>query len=284
MSYTCPLCHQSLSLTERTYRCENNHAFDLAKEGYVNLMPVQHKRSKDPGDNKEMMQARRRFLEKDYYRPMKEKVAEICAKYLEGTQHQLLDIGCGEGYYTTEVATQLSTQHSQAVTYGLDISKVAIRYASKRYTNCSFSVASSTRLPFSNNSLDAVLRIYAPCKAEELARVVNDNGVVITVTPAGRHLYQLRERIYQDVRLHSEEAEIIDGFSLEETFKLTYTMPLQGGDAYDLLQMTPFAWKANEELRDCLKSAKLFECEADFMIRIYRKQSNSNVDNNSHLD
>ncbi|MBN3492082.1 23S rRNA (guanine(745)-N(1))-methyltransferase [Vibrio neptunius] len=274
MSYTCPLCHQSLSLIGHTFRCENNHAFDLAKEGYVNLMPVQHKRSKDPGDNKEMMQARRRFLEKDYYRPLKDKVAQVCAQYLESTQHQLLDIGCGEGYYTTEVARQLSVQHPKAVTYGIDISKVAIRYASKRHTNCSFSVASSTRLPFSDGSLDAVLRIYAPCKPQELARVVNHNGVVITVTPAARHLYQLREHLYQDVRLHSEEPENIDGFVLQDSLKLSYTMPLQDGDADDLLQMTPFAWKASEELRDSLKSSKLFECEADFMIRIYRKQPN----------
>ncbi|KOO09867.1 23S rRNA methyltransferase, partial [Vibrio xuii] len=150
----------------------------LAKEGYVNLMPVNHKRSKDPGDNKEMMQARRRFLEKDYYQPMKHKVAELCAQYLQDTNHQLLDIGCGEGYYTTEVAKHLQQQSSSAQTFGLDISKVAIRYAAKRYPNCQFSVASSHRLPFADQSLDGILRIYAPCKAEELARTVQENGVV----------------------------------------------------------------------------------------------------------
>ncbi|WP_159738984.1 23S rRNA (guanine(745)-N(1))-methyltransferase [Vibrio atypicus] len=272
MSYTCPLCHQSLSLTARTYRCENNHSFDLAKEGYINLMPVQHKRSKDPGDNKEMMQARRRFLEQEHYQQMKRNIADLCAKYVQGTNHQLLDIGCGEGYYTTEVASALLSQSSSAQTYGLDISKVAIRYAAKRYPNCTFSVASSHRLPFEERSLDAVLRIYAPCKAEELARVVTDNGVVITVSPAGRHLYQLREAIYTDVRLHSEEIETIEGFELEHEEKLSYTMELGNGAGYDLLQMTPFAWKASDELRAQLKSATLFECEADFLIRIYRKK------------
>jgi len=272
MSYTCPLCHQHLTLSERTYRCENNHSFDLAKEGYINLMPVQHKRSKDPGDNKDMMQARRRFLEKDHYQPLKERVAQLCADVLVDTQHRLLDIGCGEGYYTTEVASLLTTHYAQSKTYGLDISKVAIRYAAKRYSNCHFSVASSHRLPFEDASLDAVLRIYAPCKAEELARVVTDSGVIITVTPAGRHLYQLRDEIYPDVRLHSEEAEHIEGFELEQQQQLSYLMKLSNGDGYDLLQMTPFAWKASDELRDRLKSATLFECEADFMIRIYRKK------------
>ncbi|TMX36519.1 23S rRNA (guanine(745)-N(1))-methyltransferase [Vibrio sp. Hep-1b-8] len=272
MSYTCPLCHHTLSLSERTYRCENNHSFDLAKEGYLNLMPVQHKRSKDPGDNKEMMQARRRFLNKDYYQPMKQRVADLISDLLINSKHRLLDIGCGEGYYTTAISESLKQQDANSATYGLDISKVAIRYAAKRYPNCQFSVASSHRLPFADGSFDAVLRIYAPCHAQELNRVTTENGVVITVTPAGRHLYQLREEIYPDVRLHSEETEAIEGFALEHQETLSYTMKLSDGDGFDLLQMTPFAWKADDALREKLKSATLFECEADFMIRVYRKQ------------
>mgnify|MGYP000675187740 CR=1 FL=1 len=271
MNYQCPLCHQPLELTEKIVKCENNHQFDLAKEGYVNLMPAHHKRSKDPGDNKEMMQARRRFLEGNYYNPMRQAVALLCAKYTQGTEHRLLDIGCGEGYYTDQVQKTIQEQADTAEIYGLDISKVAIRYAAKRYTQCHFSVASSHRLPFANESLDAVVRIYAPCKAQELQRVVKENGVVLTVTPASRHLYQLRERIYQDVRLHSEEPEDLEGYELEHQQHLHYVMDLQDGAAFDLLQMTPFAWKATDALREELKSATLFQCEADFTLRVYRK-------------
>ncbi|GEM74440.1 23S rRNA (guanine(745)-N(1))-methyltransferase [Vibrio sagamiensis] len=271
MNYQCPLCHQALELTDKTFKCASNHQFDLAKEGYVNLMPAHHKRSKDPGDNKDMMQARRRFLEGNYYDPMRQKVAQLCAHYTQGVQPQLLDIGCGEGYYTEQIQQSLVAKNDQAIVYGLDISKVAIRYAAKRYPNCAFSVASSHRLPFAEGSLDSILRIYAPCKAQELQRVVKEDGVVITVTPAGRHLYQLREHIYQSVRLHNEEPEIIDGFTLEHQEKLNYTMELKDGAAFDLLQMTPFAWKANDELRNQLKSCAAFSCEADFMLRVYRK-------------
>ena len=247
MAYQCPLCQQPLSLTERTYACENRHQFDVAKEGYVNLMPAHHKRSTDPGDNKEMMQARRRFLEAGHYDPMRDQIAVLCAQALQGSQHQLLDIGCGEGYYTTYVANALQAQNPQAQTYGLDISKIAVRYAAKRYTNCEFTVASSHRLPFADASLDGILRIYAPCKAEELQRCVRNNGAVITVTPAARHLYQFKQGIYQDVRLHEEQPEIIDGFELETQQKLNYMMTLSGEEAFDLLQMTPFAWRASEE-------------------------------------
>ncbi|EKO3378285.1 23S rRNA (guanine(745)-N(1))-methyltransferase [Vibrio fluvialis] len=275
MAYQCPLCQQPLFLTERTYACENRHQFDVAKEGYVNLMPAHHKRSKDPGDNKEMMQARRRFLEAGHYDPMRDQIAVLCVHALQGSQHQLLDIGCGEGYYTTYVANALQAQNPQAQTYGLDISKIAVRYAAKRYTNCEFTVASSHRLPFADASLDGILRIYAPCKAEELQRCVRNNGVVITVTPAARHLYQFKQGIYQDVRLHEEQPEIIDGFELETQQKLNYMMTLSGEEAFDLLQMTPFAWRASEEFKSEVRASEQFECEADFMLRVYRKQSPS---------
>ncbi|WP_394243268.1 23S rRNA (guanine(745)-N(1))-methyltransferase [Vibrio astriarenae] len=266
MSYQCPLCHQSLTLTDRTYRCSNNHSFDLAKEGYVNLMPVQHKRSKDPGDNKEMMQARRRFLDHDYYARLRDRIAELC---LENTHQQtstILDIGCGEGYYTSHLA-----QETQSTVFGLDISKAMIKQAAKRYSDVNFTVASSQRLPFSDNSLNAVVRIYAPCHHDELYRTIADNGIIITVTPAAQHLFQLRELIYEEVRLHHDEAESIVGFELESEENLSYPMHLSGSDAYDLLQMTPFAWKASPGLVADLKSREAFVCDTDFSIRVYRK-------------
>ncbi|WP_146449958.1 23S rRNA (guanine(745)-N(1))-methyltransferase [Vibrio kanaloae] len=269
MTYQCPLCHQPLSQHDRTFKCEKNHQFDLAKEGYVNLMPAHHKRSKDPGDNKEMMQARRRFLEGNHYDPMRQAVVTLCSRYLSEEAPSLLDIGCGEGYYTNEIAVNL--QEKNGATFGLDISKIAIKYAAKRYPAVDFSVASSHRLPFAESSLDGILRIYAPCKAKELQRTIKDNGVVITVTPASRHLYQLRDAIYDGVRLHDEDPEVIEGFTLEHQEQLNYVMELSGSDAFDLLQMTPFAWKATEEFKQQLTEAEQFNCEADFMLRVYRK-------------
>lgn len=272
MSYQCPLCQQPLRLKDGSYQCDSNHQFDLAKEGYVNLMPANHKRSKNPGDNKEMMQARRRFLEAGHYAPLAGKVAEVCQQFLRGTQQRLLDIGCGEGYYTHQVQQALSGAEATTEVYGLDISKVAIRYAAKRYPVCRFAVASSHRLPFADQSLDAILRIYAPCKAAELQRCTTDHGLVITVTPAARHLYQLREKIYTEVRLHDETPEAIPGFTLSHQEKLHYPMTTAGQATVDLLQMTPFAWKASEELQQTLLAIPDFHCEADFLIRVYEKE------------
>ncbi|WP_227631066.1 methyltransferase domain-containing protein, partial [Klebsiella pneumoniae] len=126
-----------------------------------------------------MTQARRRFLQTGHYAPMREKVAKLCQTYLTDRQQTLLDIGCGEGYYTDFFAKALRQQDSEAQIFGLDISKIAIRYAAKRYPECQFAVASSHRLPFANQSLDGVIRIYAPCKDTELERCIKIGGIVI---------------------------------------------------------------------------------------------------------
>ncbi|MCJ2375466.1 23S rRNA (guanine(745)-N(1))-methyltransferase [Vibrio sp. ZSDZ34] len=275
MSYQCPICHSKLSITERAYTCENRHQFDMAKEGYVNLMPVQHKRSKDPGDNKEMMLARRAFLEHDYYHPLREIVADKLIEFACRPLQAVVDIGCGEGYYTQEFARRAKQSNEHCQTYGLDISKAAIKFAAKRYPNVAFSVASSHRLPFFDDTLDSIIRIYAPCKHEELLRCLKDGGTMITVTPASHHLYELRELIYQDVNLHDENAEDIAGLTLISEQTLTYPMHLTGKQCLDLLQMTPFAWKADDALKANLAERKEFECRADFMIRVYKKQSKS---------
>ena len=297
-SYQCPLCHQPLQLCRgepRRWQCAARHQFDCAKEGYVNLMPVQHKHSKNPGDNKEMMQARRACLEAGHYQPLRDKVAALLQESLtavsasDAHRVQVLDIGCGEGYYTAALARVLaehamisnsetfagsaSNGEAQATgqVFGLDISKVAVRYAAKRYPNVEFCVASSHRLPFADASLDAVVRIYAPCKAQELSRCVRPGGVVITVSPAPRHLYQLKEQVYGDVVLHPCPVETLDGFTLEQDLRLAYPMRLSAEAAVQLLQMTPFAWRASAQVWEHLAAQSEFACETDFAIRIHRR-------------
>lgn len=189
MTFCCPLCHAPLAHTDKSYACPQGHRYDMAKEGYVNLLPVQHKRSRDPGDSAEMMQARRAFLDAGHYQPLRDEVAGKLAALLPAGATSILDIGCGEGYYTAAFAD--TAREKGASTFGLDVSKSAIRAAAKRYSQATFCVASSHRLPFEESSMDAVIRIYAPCKGEELARVVKEGGWVITVTPGPRHLMEL---------------------------------------------------------------------------------------------
>jgi 23S rRNA (guanine745-N1)-methyltransferase len=269
MAYQCPLCHLPLQQHAQQWRCEQNHQFDRAKEGYVNLLPVQHKRSKQPGDSPEMMQARRDFLDAGYYQPLQQRVCTLLDEVLPAQAQAVLDIGCGEGYYTAALAAQLKPARTLTV-YGLDVAKVAVRYAAKRYRQASFCVASSHRLPFEDNCLDAIIRIYAPCNAQELARTVKPGGYVLTVAPGPRHLYQLKAAVYEDAQLHPEQDEQFPGFTRLCQQTLAYPMTLTGEAALQLLQMTPFAWRAGEEARRLLGEG--LACETDFVIRLHQRQ------------
>ncbi|HDC4772849.1 23S rRNA (guanine(745)-N(1))-methyltransferase [Enterobacter cloacae] len=270
MPFSCPLCHARLTRSEESYACPQGHQFDMAKEGYVNLLPVQHKRSRDPGDSAEMMQARRAFLDAGHYKPLRESVAQLLDHTLTQSASALLDIGCGEGYYTARFAEIAAGKGAQ--TTGLDVSKAAIRAAAKRYAGVMFCVASSHRLPFEDASMDAVVRIYAPCKAEELARVVKPGGWVITVTPGPRHLMELKGLIYDEVRLHAPHSEQLAGFVLRQEETVAYEMDLTGDEAVALLQMTPFAWRAKPAVRETLAAQATFRCQTDFSIHCWQRE------------
>ncbi|MCG7781755.1 23S rRNA (guanine(745)-N(1))-methyltransferase [Lelliottia amnigena] len=271
MSFSCPLCHAPLTQAENSYTCPQGHTFDKAKEGYVNLLPVQHKRSRDPGDSAEMMQARRAFLEAGHYQPLRDEVAQWLATTLSESASSILDIGCGEGYYTAAFADVAG--RVGAVTVGLDVSKSAIRAAAKRYPQVTFCVASSHRLPFADESQDAIIRIYAPCKAEELARVVKPGGWVVTVTPGPRHLMEMKGLIYDEVRLHAPHSEQLAGFTLKHEQSLGYNMQLTGKEAVALLQMTPFAWRAKSDVWETLANEKDFRCQTDFSLHCWQRDA-----------
>lgn len=264
--YICPLCQSPLSPCSGGLSCFANHRFDRAKEGYINLLPVQHKGSKVPGDNLEMLTARRQFLGQGYYQPLRDRVQQLLEEKLPNIDsNKLLDLGCGEGYYTAAWRSVASR------VYGIDVSKLAVKAAAKRYPGIEFSVASGYRLPIADSSLDAVIRIYAPSKAEELARVIRVGGYLLTVTPGPRHLYQFKSLIYQQVQLHPEREHPLPRFKLIERHQLAYNMQLTGDSAVNLLQMTPFAWRAQSEVWQQLADQQFYECETDFLITLWRR-------------
>ncbi|WP_337026120.1 23S rRNA (guanine(745)-N(1))-methyltransferase [Pantoea eucrina] len=267
MSLICPLCRQPLTQQPGVFRCDAGHQFDRAREGYVNLLPVQHKGSREPGDSLEMLQARRAFLDAGHYQPLRDRVAAILAQRLTQPAAQVLDIGCGEGYYTSALTSALP----DAEIYGLDVAKPAIRMAAKRYTQVRFCVASSQRLPFASAALDAVVRIYAPCNEEELSRVVKSGGYLLTVTPGPHHLQQFKALIYSQVQLHAAEEKTYTGFTLCESQSLSYDLTLSGAEAVSLLQMTPFAWRASEAVWQTLAAAEQFRCDADFTLSLWQR-------------
>lgn len=268
--YLCPLCQTPLILRDKQYQCSGRHSFDLAKEGYVNLLPVQQKNSKDPGDNKEMMQARRQFLEAGWYQPLSDMVNRVIAELAPQT---LLDLGCGEGYYSGRLAQVLPTT-SQL--YGIDISKAAIKYAARKYPALQFAVASAYQLPFSNGNFDLVLRIYAPSQPEQLQRVIKPQGYLVTVTPAPQHLVEIKQALYQQVRLHPDTTEEIAGFLHLKRQRLSFTLQFEHpADLANLIQMVPLAWKFTPELKAHFLALSP-AISLDFFIDIYQRQITAN--------
>lgn len=267
-NYQCPLCQGALNLVDKTYRCVNNHCFDRAKEGYVNLLPVHFKHSLAPGDNKEMVLARRNFLNKGFYQPLAKELTHLYEKYAPKVTGSLLDAGCGEGFYTQQHKTADNN------VYGVDIAKSAIKMAAKACKECHFSVATLSKLPFADSYFDWVYSIYAPILEQEFTRVLAPNGYFLSVTPAENHLWELKGLIYDTPKKHDIEKDPITNLTLVHQQQLSYEMKFENSeDIINLLSMTPFAFKATPTLYDEIAAKDAFSCQADFQIRLYQKKA-----------
>lgn len=263
--WICPLCQQPLQQRPNGLGCNARHQFDRAREGYVNLLPVQQKNSKSPGDNPAMIAARRAFLTAGHYQPLAEAIAALLPLPAHAT---LLDIGCGEGYYSH----YLATQQPSVTIYGIDISKAAVKAAVKSLPTHQFAVASAYQLPLQQHSMDAILRVYAPSSADEICRVLRTNGYLLTVTPAPEHLLQFKQRVYQTVRLHDDVITPIAGMQHQHRQRLRWLW--QAPDAASmlmLLDMIPLAYKFTPAMREAL-ARELPAIQLDFYLDLYQKQ------------
>lgn len=266
--YRCPLCQHSLTQTGNSFSCVMGHSFDLAKEGYLHLLPVQQKNSKVPGDSALMMQCRRDFLNAGYYQPLSDAVNQCFAEQLP-QQALLLDLGCGEGYYSNRLMQALADKELKL--YGLDIAKTAIKKAAKSYPAIKFCVASAWHLPFADQSFDAALKLCAPCEPTELARVLKTNGLLLTVTPAPEHLVEIKQQVYAEVRLHSDQIEVIPGFEHQQRQELKHQLhALPAEMLLNLLEMTPLAWKFKPEQKQQF-AASAPRISLNFYLDLYRK-------------
>ncbi len=261
----CPLCALPLSENPQGIACFNRHQFDRTKEGYFNLLPVHHKNSREPGDAKQQLIARREFLTAGYFLPLIDELKKI----IRSDTERLLDIGCGEGYFT-----RLLHEHcANADVYGLDISKAGIRLAAKGgRQKLTYVVASSHSLPFKDASMDVITRIYAPSKDEELFRVLKPAGKLVIVTPGDLHLIELRKKIYQTLRPHPKPI-LPQGFKELRQDSVCFLLCVPAGDlTASLLSMTPFAWKLTPELLSSSIKEGVVDT-AHFQISIYEKAS-----------
>ncbi|MDE7221536.1 MAG: methyltransferase domain-containing protein [Oscillospiraceae bacterium] len=270
--FRCPLCAGPLAEGARSLRCRNGHSFDTAKEGYTNLLPVNQKHAKLPGDDKGMVAARRAFLEKGWYAPLRE---ALCALAVEaaGPAPAVLDAGCGEGYYTAGVRDALLAAGKTPLMAGIDVSKFSLQKAAKKYPGIQFAVASAYRLPAAEESVDLLLNVFSPLAIDEFRRVLRPGGTYLYVVPAAYHLWELKQVLYDDPYLNEEKETPYEGFAYEQIVPVSYSIHLPvREDILALFQMTPYYWKTSQAGAARLEKLEELDCRVDFRVHVFRRE------------
>jgi 23S rRNA (guanine745-N1)-methyltransferase len=259
-SLLCPVCREPLLLEARTYRCENKHSFDLAKEGYLNLLLSHQRKSKTPGDDKAMIQARRRFFDFGAFDPVTKAIQHSTSHLPRPT---ILDCGCGEGHFLGALDGER---------FGVDVSKEAVRCAAKRYKDATWIVANGMReLPFADDSMDCILSVLAPRNNEEFARVLKPSGKLILGVPGPNHLIELRSLLNAnagDFEEKADEASAKCSPLFEESTRdnVSYEITLSQEQISDLIQMTPIFWNSSPEAKEKVQQLDALNITVSFTL------------------
>ena len=263
MELLCPICAAPLRQTDKTFRCEAGHSFDMARQGYVNLLPVQNKRSLNPGDTREQVLSRRAFLEAGFYAPIAEALCSA-AKELN-CAGPILDVGCGEGWYSAQLSDALN-----APLVGLDISKEAVRCAAAKYKNAQWICGSAARLPVASSSVGLITSLFALTIPEEFKRVLRSDGYYFQVLAQEDHLLGLKSIIYPKL-LHKEKNTTPDlpGFTLVRQIPIRFTFTVEGAQVQNLLSMTPHVYRISKEGAQRLQETDKLTDTASAVLNIY---------------
>jgi 23S rRNA (guanine745-N1)-methyltransferase len=276
---TCPLDGQLLSVTDKTLMCPDGHSFDISAQGHVNLLPVQFKRSKDPGDSKLMVAARRSVMDLGLFDPVAQVVTGLVCDHASDTGLFLVDAGCGEGYYTGHMHQGLKSKMTDPRILGIDISKWAVLSAAKRYKKIGWAVASNKRLPIVQSSPDIITSIFGFETWGAWAALQQVRQIVIVVDAGRDHLLELREIIYPDVRASNPpttDKAIANGYEKISNNKCRYTKEIISADVLgQILKMTPHGHKISKETRARVQSISNFSLTFEVEINVYSRTETS---------
>ena len=262
MELICPICQLPLFCEGRSLRCGRNHSFDVARQGYVNLLPVQQKRSLHPGDTREQVLSRREFLESGAYAPIVEAVKAAA----EGHAGPILDVGCGEGWYAVQVADHLGAELT-----GLDISKEAVRCAAAKNKGRRWICGTAAHLPIPDDSVGVLMSMFALTMPLEFSRVLKKDGIFIQVLAAQDHLMGLKSIIYPEILLKEKDSvPTLDGFELVSSTPVRFEFAVEGPQIANLLSMTPPFWRISAEGAKRLRETQTLTDTASCVVNVYQ--------------
>ena len=256
MKLLCPVCGKPLKKVEKAAVCENGHSYDYARQGYLNLYL---KQSVDHGDNKAMVQARTAFLSTGSYAFLKDRLVE---KVKEARPCVLVDLGCGEGWYTRDLPADEK--------YGFDLSKEALKHAARIDPAGQYAVASIFHLPLPDECADAVLTCFAPAAEEEIVRILKPGGIFLFVTPGPDHLMEMKKVLY-DVPYQNELKDLGIQMTLKDTETIEHSFHVNQDNLMNLFEMTPYAHRTPAEAIERLRKLDGMDLTAQFVIRTYQK-------------
>lgn len=260
----CPVCQEALTGYKKEYVCPRGHRFDRARQGYVNLLQSQRSSARNHGDDREMITARRDFLEQGFYRPLRDLLKEKVYFYT-APNGIIADAGCGEGWYTEPLGADFSV-------WGFDISKEALKWAAKRDCFTHLAVASCYSLPLFDGVADGVINFFSPLADEEYARVLKQGGKLFRAVPGEHHLWQLKEAVYDTPLPNRPERETLAGMRLLERCPLEFEIELKDfKEIQALFQMTPYYYRTSPKDRAKLETYSSLKTRVEFTLLIYEK-------------
>ena len=265
MNLICPICGNQLNDEGKRYVCAQNHSFDVARQGYVNLLTVQQKHSLNPGDTREQVLSRREFLEAGHYAPIAQMLIDT-AKEL-GLSGQILDVGCGEGYYSSRLADALD-----APLTGLDISKEAVRCAAAKYKGKQWLCATAAHIPVEEGSVSLLTSLFALTLPEEFRRVLKPDGYYFQVLAAEDHLLGLKSIIYD--RLMFKEKDTVPelpGFERLRSIPIRFEFTVEGQQVQNLFSMTPHVFRIGKDGAERLRKTQRLTDTASCVLNVYRR-------------
>ena len=264
MELICPLCGEQLNRQERTFLCPKGHSFDVARQGYVNLLTVQQKHSLAPGDTRQQVLSRRAFLEAGYSAPIAQALVDAAKQY--GADGPILDVGCGEGYYSARLSQALGLSLT-----GLDISKEAVRCAAAKYKDAQWLCATAAHIPVADHTAGLLTSLFALTLPEEFHRVLKPGGLYFQVLAAEDHLLGLKSIIYDTVFHRTKDTEPeLPGFTRLVSIPISFDFQVEQEQVNNLFSMTPHLFRISKAGAERLAQTRQLSDRASCVLNVYR--------------